>query len=428
MGGILVLMSVRPLSVAGVPVLAAAALCLVMVAVVLAAGCVGGDIIREQDLVVIKLNHNGTTAWMKTIDSGKDDEVTAVIQTSDGGYAIAGGYSTPLCNQWTHFPTTPKIIRLSGEGDIVWEREYSHESRQVHNVPNFMSGIIQSPDNGFFALSRYGTIMQINSSGSIIQIRLHNAGDINNTQISSTARTDDGGMAIAGFTMKCLSNKRPECAPDDTSYRAFVEKLDPVGNITWSHSYSEQGFIQASSIIELINDRSFLTTMLKQNSNSYSNSYVFLNSNGLVRNISSGSSIMPGYQIQTIPEGFSVFSVNPNLNNTLIEYSYTNEGFLINTKNLMNISHHDTPPDQDRTIITRDRNYISTNLVESGAGTKSPTTTVNLKELNQDGLINWDRKVSSFEKGKMYIHIRDIIETDDGGYLLILGVEKTRAC
>ncbi len=54
------------------PVYATVAPVLMMVAVLLAAGCMGGDYAIDEDINVIKLNHEGSTAWMKTIDSGQE--------------------------------------------------------------------------------------------------------------------------------------------------------------------------------------------------------------------------------------------------------------------------------------------------------------------------------------------------------------------
>jgi hypothetical protein len=147
------------------PVRIAVALMLVLVAVLLAAGCIGGDVTHEQDLTIIKINHDGSMAWMKTIDSGKDDEITDVIQTFDGGYAIPGGFSNVACNRASHFPTTPKIIRLSEKGDIVWEREYTSELKDKYGYENSIKGIIQTMDSGFYIISQRGMILKTNPSG-----------------------------------------------------------------------------------------------------------------------------------------------------------------------------------------------------------------------------------------------------------------------
>ena len=117
-------MTARPLDPANrrMPVSAAVALMIMMVAVLLAAGC-DAPPKENQDLHLVKLNHDGSVAWTKVIDSGKDDEMTDIIQTSDGGYILAGGYSK--CNDTDQFPSIPVLTRLFPDGKIQWVQEYS---------------------------------------------------------------------------------------------------------------------------------------------------------------------------------------------------------------------------------------------------------------------------------------------------------------
>jgi hypothetical protein len=45
---------------------------------------------EKLDIYVVKLDANGNLQWTKTIGGKKWDEGHSLIQTSDGGYAIAG--------------------------------------------------------------------------------------------------------------------------------------------------------------------------------------------------------------------------------------------------------------------------------------------------------------------------------------------------
>jgi sucrose-6-phosphate hydrolase SacC (GH32 family) len=58
-----------------------------------ATGCIGGDGYASTDISVSKFDSSGQNIWSTKIDSGKDDYATAVIETSDEGYAIAGWIS-----------------------------------------------------------------------------------------------------------------------------------------------------------------------------------------------------------------------------------------------------------------------------------------------------------------------------------------------
>ena len=43
------------------------------------------------DIFVVKLDSSGNVVWAKTIGSGRWDSASSIIQSSDGGYVIAGG-------------------------------------------------------------------------------------------------------------------------------------------------------------------------------------------------------------------------------------------------------------------------------------------------------------------------------------------------
>ena len=60
------------------------------------------------------------------------------------------------------------------------------------------------------------------------------------------------------------------------------------------------------------------------------------------------------------------------------------------------------------------------------------TTTLYAHKLNHNGQLIWDREVTFFPYQGPYrgdsIYFRNLIETADGGYLMILEIEKARPC
>ncbi len=401
-------------------------LVIILFCALFAAGCIGGDIIREQDLVIIKLDHTISPAWMKTIDSGKSDWIANVIQNLDGGYTISGGYSTPRCNGY--YPATPTVIRLSNTGDILWKKDYSlGSSDPVTKSLDQISGIARNAENEYYLVSQSGIIEKLDPQGNILWKRNISSGEAENFDIHYPPyQAMDGSILIGGSVWKCLKNiDASRCGTGDRQHQPFVAKLDHDGNQLWFINISNTNFWSVISLNELPNNLGY---MGQGQSNTGARPLFKLNKSGFVVNFSSNSSIADGYQMQVIPDGFSVFSLNKDMNKTIEEFSYTNDGIQTKTKLLMNISHNDAPPDRDLTLVTRDGNYLTINLVETGAGTKSSTTSVNARELNNGGELMETHLVTAFNKDIMYVHIRDLIETADGGYLLVLGVEKTQAC
>lgn len=407
------------------PVRPVVALIVLMVILLLTAGCMGGDIILEQDLAVIKLNHDGSMAWMKTIDSGKDDEATDVVQTSNGGYVIAGGYSTPRCNSRSHLSTTPKIIQLSNNGDIIWEREYPSELTAKSRDDNSIKGLVQMPDNGFYIILQDGKVVKISSLGILQTIRLHDTNVLNKTDVESFIRTHDGGSAIAGFTFHCELNREgiEQCPYSSNDFRAFVEKLDRYGNISWSQAYDDSGFSIISNIVELKDDKGYVSVM-KNNSN---NSLVILDNTGDIINSSLFRSADYHYNIQSGINGFSVFT-DKIINNTYEEYSYNNEGMNIGTKYINNYRMGLVPTNYNIHAGSSDMDYLSLNKVQTDIGGQPTMTTIHVLKSNSDGTLVWDRQVTSYAMERDRINLRGLIETSDGGYLMVLGIEKTQSC
>ena len=66
----------------------------------------------EDDVYVVKLDANGNLQWTKTIGGPKRDWSASLIQTSDGGYAIAGTTESFGAGGWDVY-----VVKLDKNGD-----------------------------------------------------------------------------------------------------------------------------------------------------------------------------------------------------------------------------------------------------------------------------------------------------------------------
>jgi len=386
------------------PLHGAVALVLVMAAVLLAAGC--EDVIHShaQDLVIVKLNHDGSTAWIKTIDTGKNYRMNDVLQTSDGGYALGGISSIPLCNPQCngYENSTPTIIRLSNNGEVVSELGFPSE---IDGSGQYMIlGLVQTPDSGFYAISDTGIILLISPRGTLRGSRVLDMDILNKTEdIRSFIRTHDGGSIITGFTYHCELNPEGirQCLQD--KQEASVEKLDQNGITSWSRSYADSGFLSVDQIIELNNDKGYVSVM----NNNWNNSLVMLDKNGVIVNSSLISVGSYRYNLQSKTNGFSVI-IHRNANNTFPVFSYDYNGIRTETK-LINFTF-----DPDAIIATSDSGYLSVNKIPNNS----------VRKMYDNGEPIWDRPIASLISSSYYSHVWNLIETSDKGYLIILGIEK----
>ncbi|HNR21097.1 MAG TPA: T9SS type A sorting domain-containing protein [Bacteroidia bacterium] len=108
--------------------------------------------ISTENMYVIKTNSVGDTLWTRTFGQptryswGED-----IIQTSDGGYAITGLIKTASPNGGFDF----YLVRLDAFGILQWEREIKVEPTNTSFTSSVGRSILQTLDGGFAIAGRW---------------------------------------------------------------------------------------------------------------------------------------------------------------------------------------------------------------------------------------------------------------------------------
>lgn len=150
---------------------------------------------EQQEIIVMKLDALGNVSWLKSIDgSGGEEFASCIIQTNDGGYALAG--ST------TSFGVTGKdayFIKLDNAGNIQWTRILGMTS-----TDDGISLLQDAAGNYIFysqntPMGNNVTLTKWDVNGNFIWKSLsipgsHSAGD--KTLVECT----NGGYAVSAFT------------------------------------------------------------------------------------------------------------------------------------------------------------------------------------------------------------------------------------
>ncbi len=169
------------------------------------------------DVYVVKISANGNLQWTRTIGGNNDDFGRAIIQTSDGGYAIAGRTQSFGQGNWDVY-----VIKLDSLGNLQWTRTIGGSN------DDFGRAIIQTSDGGYAIAGHTQSFGQGN--WDIYIIKLDGNGNIqwtktiggNNDELSfSIAQTSDGGYVITGYTNSFGQG----------NYDIYIVKLDPNGNL-----------------------------------------------------------------------------------------------------------------------------------------------------------------------------------------------------
>ena len=201
------------------------------------------------ELLFIKIDAQGTINWTKRIDVTGGD-FKSFIQTSDGGYALAGD-TTVTRHTLPDMPTGSKIgdsrnfylIKIDHEGNLQWSKTYGGINQDTAN------SLVQTDDGGyamagntesFGAGANDAFLVKTDASGNLEWARdyggfgtaqylnstIHQNG-IFNDFANSLVQTNDGGLAFAGKA-QWQSN---------SYYMAWLVKTDIYGNMQWNQTF-----------------------------------------------------------------------------------------------------------------------------------------------------------------------------------------------
>jgi len=179
----------------------------------------------ELDVYVVKLDANGKLQWTKTIGGKKEDVGTSIIQTSDGGYAI-GGYTESFgAGGWDVY-----LVKLDANGNLQWTKTIGGKGWEAG------LSLIQTSDGGYAIAgytSSFGTggtdvyVVKLDTHGNLQWTKT--IGGPGNEIGISLIQTSDGGYAIAGTTSS--DELAPYSGPAEAD--VYVVKLDANGNLQW---------------------------------------------------------------------------------------------------------------------------------------------------------------------------------------------------
>lgn len=173
------------------------------------------------DMYIIKFSSTGVPLWSRAIGGTSGDFGGSLLQTSDGSYVLAGTTQS-FGAGWADI----YVVKISAAGSILWTRTIGSSNY------DYGRGIVQATDGSFIiggATASFGAsgddiyVVKLNSSGSVQwQRRVGGSGNDFGTSITLTA----DGYAVAGYT---------------NSYGAggtdiFVVKFDLSGNICGGYS------------------------------------------------------------------------------------------------------------------------------------------------------------------------------------------------
>ena len=188
------------------------------------------------DVYVIKLDSDANLVWARTVGGTLADTGNSIIQTSDGGYVIAGSTNSYGADSADIF-----VIKLDYTGNVKW-------TRTIGGIGNDIGkSVVQSKDGGYtivgctnsFGAGGYDVyVVKLDSLGNLKWTKT--IGGLNDDKGSSIVLAVDGGYAITGYTMSFGAGGQD----------VYVIKLDSLGNLKWTRTIGGSNNDYGNSIIQ----------------------------------------------------------------------------------------------------------------------------------------------------------------------------------
>ena len=208
------------------------------------------DASQDSGALLLKLDSAGNVQWQQDLGpAGSTTQATfnSVQQTADGGYVAAGNYYTPASGP---APTQVLVARYAAGGSLAWQHGFAAlgGSGAPTSVAD-ASSIIQTQDGGYAVAGRWSDrtfnggagaqgalLLKLDATGTLQWQRAY-SGEVYCSGYGCTAtgavsyslhQTSDGGDLLAGHG---------DTASGYVQLVPWLAKADASGNLLWQHLY-----------------------------------------------------------------------------------------------------------------------------------------------------------------------------------------------
>ena len=181
--------------------------------------------VTDINACIIKLNANGTLQWMKTYSGTIVEWTKDILQTPDGGY-VATGYT----NSFGAGSEDILIMRIDSSGNLLWFKTYGGTDTDI------AYSICFAPDGGYVVTGQTGgngsdiIIIKVDTSGSLQWCRRYGNGLIDVAW--SVKASPSGGYIVAGAAQN----------PSNSAMGSFALKTDSAGIREWYKFYNDGNY------------------------------------------------------------------------------------------------------------------------------------------------------------------------------------------
>jgi len=191
---------------------------------------------EEENFWLLRTNENGDSLWSRVYGSSGHDGCQSLIQTMDGGFALAGwtnSFGSGRLDFW--------LVRTDENGDSLWSRTFGGEDHDL------CTSLVQTADGGFalagdtwsFGAGGYDFWL-IRTSENGDSLWSHTYGGLDVDRCCSLVQTADRGYALVGWTDSFGAGISD----------SWLVRTDENGDSLWSRTYGGESGDGGYSLIQ----------------------------------------------------------------------------------------------------------------------------------------------------------------------------------
>lgn len=187
------------------------------------------------DVFLAKFKADGSEEWSKAWGGIDEDRSKAIIQTSDGGYAVAGETASYGTGQTDAF-----LTKYTAAGVVSWSKTWggTNDDKGGKLAQTSDGGYIMAGSTNSYGGSGYSAFLaKYTSDGSLTWSKTWSGPGWDFA--SAVVQTSDGGYAVAGTTDNGSNN-------DDV----FLAKYTSDGTLSWSRTWGGNGYDNGISMVQ----------------------------------------------------------------------------------------------------------------------------------------------------------------------------------
>jgi hypothetical protein len=182
----------------------------------------------NHDFWLVKTDAYGNMEWNQTYGGPEYEEALALVQTSDGGYALAGATNSFVptdVEPGSHSAaegTYCWLVKTDAYGNMEWSKTYGDGRNRARSL-------VVNHDGGY-TLGCGNLLIKTDADGNVEWQQTYTE------YIYCLTTTDDGGYAVAGF--QHIQGSSDDVWVAKTDSNGYVEWNQTFGGADWGRAYS----------------------------------------------------------------------------------------------------------------------------------------------------------------------------------------------